>query len=139
MKAALLFLTFWFTAHLNALEIAKDQSIGLLLPSGWQLSFSADGSGSIITFEPKQVFSISPKRTFDYDTLRSAINRALAGEYKSSKIMLVLMDSDDSGGMDAAPDIPEIQDAVARAQDYYTQKPILDFADVLRNKPIQKK
>ena len=69
------------------------------------------------------------------------MNHALSGDTKfvSSKIMYILMDTDDSGGMDVAPDIPEIKKLIDSVEAFFSQKAVLDFPDALRKTPIQQK
>ena len=141
MKPLLTFIVLCSFSVASAVDIPKNQAIGFLLPNGWYMYVSPDGSGGVYRYKPVYVFACSPKGVFDYETLRSSMNHALSGDTKfvSSKIMYILMDTDDSGGMDVAPDIPEIKKLIGDIEVFFSQKAVLDFPDVLRKTPIQQK
>jgi hypothetical protein len=140
MRLVVILLFFSTFAMGGVTEIPKDQGIGFLLPSGWHVYVAPDGSGTIARYKPTYVFTASPKGVFDHEALRVAMNRSFArSEYKGSNIMYIEMIADDCGSMCSAPDIPEIQKTIDIAEQFYSQKAILDFPDVLRKNPIQQK
>ena len=122
-------------------QFRKDQGIGLQLPSGWSIFVNPDGSGMLRRVQPAWSEAFAPKGVFDYESLRNALNRSLAsdGPIKMSNILYIHMDSDDTYGMDGAPDIPEIHKTIERAMRFFMQEKILDFPNALREYPLIKK